>query len=84
MTYYSNTNYLVFNVSELDKVSFELILETNASTVRKSVDKTKTFVSWWGSEPPPFVSSLTTKSSIYTYDEIIQILEGAEWTDLNV
>ena len=36
-------NYLIIQTSELDKVDFSQVLETSASTVRKSVDTTKTF-----------------------------------------
>ena len=83
MSYYSNTNYVIFDVSELDKVDFNPVLEDNTSTIRKSIDKTKTFVNWWGSTPPSFVNTLTTKSRVYTYDEILLILEEPEWTESN-
>lgn len=43
---YNNRNYIIFNVSEVDKVDFNQVLETSAETLRKSVDGTKTFVKW--------------------------------------
>ncbi len=43
---YSNRNYIIFNVSEINKVDFTQVLETSAETVRKSVDGTKTFIKW--------------------------------------
>lgn len=43
---YGNRNYIVFSVSEIDKVDFTQVLETSAETLRKSVDGTKTFVKW--------------------------------------
>jgi hypothetical protein len=76
---YLNRRYVIFNVSELDKINFQEVFETSAETVRKSIDQTKTFVKWEG-EAPASVQSLTTKSQYYTHDEILNILSGQEWT----
>lgn len=76
---YKNRKYVIFNVSELDKIDFTQVHETSADTVRKSVDGTKTFVKWEG-EVPPSVQSLTTKSEYYTYEEMLEILAGDQWT----
>ena len=43
---YENRNYLIIPTTELSKVDFNLVCETSADTVRKSVDETKTFVKW--------------------------------------
>ena len=80
---YSNRNFLIFNVSEIDKINFDLVLETSKDTLRKSVDQTKTFVKWEDPETPAFVATLTTKEGPYTYDEILVILTTPEWTDPN-
>lgn len=79
---YENREYMIFNVSELPQIDFSQVLETSAETVRKSVDGTKTFVKWEGSQPA-CVTALTTKEGPYTYEEILQILSGPEWTDPN-
>lgn len=42
----SNRNYVIFNVSEIEKIDFSQVLETSAETLRRSVDGTKTFVKW--------------------------------------
>lgn len=70
---------MIFNVSELNTINFNEVLETSIDTVRKSVDETKTFVKWDG-EIPSSVASLTTSEGPYTYDEILEILAGPEWT----
>jgi hypothetical protein len=74
---------MIFNVSELDTINFNEVLETSAETVRKSVDQTKTFVKWDGVTIPPSVEALTTKEGPYTYTEILNILATPEWTDPN-
>jgi hypothetical protein len=76
---YSNRRYVIFSVSELDKINFEEVLETSAETVRKSINGQKTFVKWEG-EASASVQSLTTKSKYHTHEEILNILSGQEWT----
>jgi len=77
---YENRNFIVFNVSELDKIDFSQVLETSTETVRKSVDETKTFVKWDGEEPPLCIATLTTGEGPYTYGEMLELLSGEEWT----
>lgn len=76
---YDNRKFMIFNVSELNQIDFNMVLETSTETVRKSVNETKTFVKWDGIMPT-CVSNLTTKEGPYTYDEILQILNTSEWT----
>ena len=76
---YENRQFMIFNISELSNIDFTTILETSEETVRKSVDGTKTFVKWDGAIPSS-VEALTTKQGPYTYDEILTILSGPEWT----
>jgi hypothetical protein len=71
-------NYIIFDYSEVDKIDFNEVLETSIETLRLSLDGTKTFVKWIGEEPS-FVSSIVSKSSIYTNDEMISILDGSDW-----
>jgi hypothetical protein len=77
---YDERNFLIFNVSEINKVVFDDVLETSQSTLRKSVNKTKTLIKWDG-EAPEFVATMATKEGPYTYNEILAILATPEWTD---
>jgi hypothetical protein len=79
---YDNREFMIFNVSELDKIDFTQVLETSADTLRRSVDGTKTFVKWEG-KMPQCVMDLTTQEGPYTYEEILAILETPEWTDMS-
>lgn len=76
---YDTRNFMIFPVSELSKIDFTQVLETSVDTVRKSVDGTLTFVKWDGVEPL-CLSLVSGKQGPYTYDEIIAILDGTEWT----
>jgi hypothetical protein len=76
---FEHREYLILPVSELTKVDFNLVLETSAETVRKSIDETKTFVKWDG-ETPAFVATISGAEGPYTYSEILDVLTGVEWT----
>ena len=76
---YEQRNFAIFSLTEIDKIDFTQVLETSADTLRKSVDKTKSFVKW-DREQPEFVSELTTLEGPYTYTEILDILSTPEWT----
>jgi hypothetical protein len=75
---YENREYLIFPVSELNKVDFSQVLETSADTVRKSVDETKTLVKWNG-DAPAFVATIIGSEGPYTHTEILEILSTSEW-----
>lgn len=77
---YEHRNYMIFNVSELDQIHFDHVLETSSETVRKSFDGKKTFVKWNG-EIPECVANLTTKEGPYNYSEILEILSEPDWSD---
>lgn len=78
---YNDRNFMIFNVSELNKINFDEVLETSVDTVRKSLDN-KTFVKWDG-ETPQCVLDLTTKEGPFTYEEILLILSDNNWNDIN-
>jgi hypothetical protein len=75
----SNREYMIFSVTEIDKIDFSQVLETGPDTLRKNVDETKTFVKWNGSIPSS-VEALETKEGPYSYEEILVILSGPDWT----
>ena len=78
---YSERNFMIFNVSEIDKINFDEVLESSAQWLRKSVDETKTFVKWGGNTIPSSVQTLTTSEGPYTYDEIEVILNSTDWIE---
>ena len=80
---YTIRQFMIFAVTELPQIDFTQVLETSADTVRRSVDLSKTFVKWDSETIPECVDTLTTKEGPYTYEEILAILSGPEWSDLN-
>jgi len=80
---FENRQYVIFDVTEIDKIDFTEVLETSPETLRKSVQGTKTFVKWDG-EIPQCVSNLTTSEQYYTHSEILEILSTEEWTSSEI
>ena len=76
---YETRNFAIFSLTELNKIDFSMVLETSAETLRKNVLETRSFVKWDG-EAPEFVSTLETLEGPYTYEEMLEILNGEEWT----
>jgi hypothetical protein len=67
--------YCIINSDEVDSVDFNQVLQTSASTLRYSVDGTKTFVKYEDGQP----SFLWGKTE-YTHSEILEVLATDEWT----
>ena len=76
---YEQRNFAIFSLTEIEKIDFSQVLETSAETLRVSTDDTKSFVKWDG-EAPEFVSTLETLEGPYTYEEMVSILGGEEWS----
>jgi hypothetical protein len=67
--------YVIIDASEVSSVDFEQVSETSDDTLRYSVDGTKTFVKYEGTQP----FFLLGKTE-YNYSEILSILSGPKWT----
>lgn len=67
--------YVIIDASEVANVDFSQVAETSADTLKYSVDGTKTFVKYEGTQP----FFLLGKTE-YTHEEILSILSGPEWT----
>ena len=68
-------NYVIINTSELDSVDFSQVKEKSPDTLSYSVDGTKTFVKYEGTQP----FFLLGKTE-YNHEEILAILSGPEWS----
>lgn len=76
-----NRNFMIFNVSELEEINFDEVLETGVETVRKSIDGSLTFVKWEGDTVPASVNNLATKQGPYSYEEMLIILSDSAWSN---
>ena len=68
--------YVIITASEVSSVDFSQVKETSASTLRYSLDNSKTFVKYEGNQP----SFLTGKQE-YTNAQMLTILANSEWSE---
>ncbi len=76
---FETRKYVIIPASEINSVNFSEVLETAPGTCRYSVDSTKTFVKYEGSQPPS-VAAISSKSQEYSHEEILSVLSTEEWT----
>lgn len=69
--------YIIFDVSEIDKINFNEVFESSKDSIRIS-NSNKTFVKYNGSMPKS-IQTLETKSQEYSQDEMMVILSNDEW-----
>jgi len=67
--------WVIIDSSEVDSIDFDQVMQTSADKLRYSLDGTKTFVKYEGTQP----FFLLGKTE-YTHEEILSILSGPEWT----
>lgn len=79
----NNRNYLIFDVSELNKIDFNQVCESSIETLRYSSDNSKTFIKWDTENEPDFISNLTFKEGPYNQNEILEILSTDFWIKSN-
>ena len=70
----NNRTFVIIDSSEVGSVDFDQVMQTSADKLRYSLDGTKTFVKYEGTQPF-FLSGKTE----YTHSEILSILSGPEW-----
>ena len=75
-------NYIIVPSEHLEKVEFLKVKQTSPRSLRYSLDR-KHFLLKYEGDQPKFVF-LITQDAIglpeYTHEQIIQILNGSEWT----
>ena len=57
----NDRQYVIFDMSEVGTINFSEVMETSVDTLRLSVDGTKSFVKYEGTQPAS-VAALTTKT----------------------
>jgi len=72
---YNSHTYVIIEASEVDSVDFNEVINTSKEMLRYSLDGTKTFVKYEGTQP----SFLWGKTE-YTHSEILEVLATDEWT----
>lgn len=70
--------YVIYEMSEIDKVDFTKVCETSKNTLRLSANEEKTVLKFDG-DTPDFLVGLQQ----YNHSEILAIMETPEWNKQN-
>ena len=77
-----NRTYVIFEVSEIDKIDFNQVMNTSADTLRTNSTGTHTFVKWNTKEVPECVLALQTKGAYMNNEQILEVLSNPDWTSM--
>jgi hypothetical protein len=79
---HNHKTYAVINITDLELIDFTQIVETSASTIRKSVDKTQFVIKWIEGYAPIFITDGTV-IPVGTYDHhaIIELMATPFWSE---
>ena len=79
---YSNRTYAFANWSDIGYVDFSQVMETSATTVRKSLDNSLFILKWYTANTPTFITDgSVTLSWSGSHAQCLQHLLGPNWTD---
>jgi hypothetical protein len=77
-----DVKFVILSADEADCVDFADVLQSSPSSMRYSVDRSKTFVKYKG-EQPDFIFEITNDligKREYSHGEFLEILGTKEWT----
>ena len=77
--HFENRSYVIIPSGSISWVDFDDVMETSSGTLRFSVDGTQTFVKFNG-DAPASVNAIPGRSAPYTWEQMINILSGVEWS----
>ena len=77
MSDFSDRRYVIITAAEVTSlpVDFSQVIESNANTLRYSLDNSKTFIKYTGTQPT-FLNGKTE----YTHSQILSELSNNEWS----
>ena len=79
---HNTKTYAVINLSDIGLIDFSQIVQTSASTVRKSLDNTQFVIKWEEGYVPTFITD-STVIPLGTYDHhaILELMATPEWSE---
>lgn len=78
-SHFENRSYVIIPSGSISWVDFDDVMETSVESLRFSVDGTQTFVKF-EDDAPASVNAIPGRSAPYTWEQMINILSGVEWT----
>ena len=74
--------YAIINIADLGLINFSEIDETNATTIRKSIDELMFIIKWFNEQEPSFITNgSVVPTQILTHEQAIELMATAEWSE---
>lgn len=74
--------YAIINIADLGLINFTEIDETNATTIRKSIDELMFIIKWFNEHEPTFIADGTiVPTQILTHEQATELMSTIEWTE---
>jgi hypothetical protein len=73
--------YAIINISDLGLINFSEVDETDATTIRKSVDELLFVIKWFNENEPSFITNGSViPTQILTHEQAIELMATEEWS----
>ena len=74
--------YAIINIADLGLINFTEIDETNATTIRKSIDELLFVIKWYNEHEPSFITNgSVVPTQILTHEQAIELMSTIEWSE---
>ena len=74
--------YAIINIADLGLINFSEIDETDATTIRKSIDELLFVIKWFDEHEPSFITNgSVVPTQILTHEQAIELMATAEWSE---
>ena len=74
--------YAIINTTDLGLINFTEIDETDATTIRKSIDELMFIIKWFNEHEPSFITNgSVVPTQILTHEQAIELMATAEWSE---
>tara|TARA_R110000744_G_scaffold315003_1_gene421981 strand:- start:731 stop:991 length:261 start_codon:yes stop_codon:yes gene_type:complete len=74
--------YAIINIADLGLINFSEIDETDATTIRKSIDELMFIIKWFNEHEPSFITNgSVVPTQILTHEQAIELMSTIEWSE---
>ena len=74
--------YAIINTTDLGLINFTEIDETDATTIRKSIDELMFIIKWFNEQEPSFITNgSVVPTQILTHEQAIELMSTIEWSE---
>ena len=74
--------YAIINIADLGLINFSEIGETDATTIRKSIDELLFVIKWFNEHEPSFITNgSVVLIQVLTHKQAIELMATPEWSE---